>query len=267
MIVELYNRLKIMEVSHAIADKDRMFPGGPDAPRDDGREKFYFDAGRGALRLILTTLVARLGYAGGSVPLNDIHDFGCGFGRVTRWLKVEFPQARIWASDMDEAAQMWCAENLGSSIPNDPLAKYNFDLIFLGSVFTHLRPSVSEPLLERLVDSLRPMGILIFTSQGRWSYEDIRANPEKTNYRTDHLTPERLTALADEYEHTGYAYQDYTPKHDYGISLIGQKWFVSTIGQNPNVTQLLMQEKAWGSHQDAYAYMKLPIAERRLGHM
>jgi hypothetical protein len=254
IITDLYASLRTIEVNREIAEKDRMF----------NEEKFYFDAGRGALRLMLTALVARLGYKGGALPLQHIHDFGCG--RVTRWLKAEFPGATLWASDTNPYAQKWCAEHLGSTIPPDPFAKDKFDLIFLGSVFTHLRPAVSEMLLEKLVSSLCIMGVLVFTSQGRYSYESIRSNPEKSNYRTKHLTAERLTALADEFERTGYAYQDYTSDRDYGISLIAQDWFVARLGKNPAVTQLLMQEKAWGSHQDGYAYLKLPIAERRLGH-
>ncbi|GAB1717515.1 MAG: hypothetical protein NTAFB05_25570 [Nitrobacter sp.] len=262
MIPDLYKRLRAIEVSPEFSEKDLMRPGlGP------GADKFYFDAGRGAIRMILTALVARLGYAGGVAELEDIHDFGCGYGRVTRWLKAEFPKAHIWTSDMDEGAQQWCRDHLGSTIPRDVYAKEAFDLVYLGSVFTHLKASVSEALLRQLIPSLKPMGVLLFTSQGRWSYEDIKRDPERTNYRTKLLTSARLTELADQFEREGYAYQDYSSQHDYGISLIDQRWFASRIGQSPDVTQIMMQEKAWGSHQDAYAYLKLPIAERRLGHM
>jgi cyclopropane fatty-acyl-phospholipid synthase-like methyltransferase len=62
-----------------------------------GGHEHYFAVGKSALNVIQATLVL----AGVNSP-KTILDFGCGAGRVTRWLRAAFPDAKISACDTRE---------------------------------------------------------------------------------------------------------------------------------------------------------------------
>src|SRR5262249_36022192 len=70
-------------------------------------------------------------------------DFGCGCGRVLRWLMPRFGSARLFGSDIDRQALAWCASNLpggsftlNAGLPPTGFATQSFDLIYAISVFS-----------------------------------------------------------------------------------------------------------------------------------
>jgi cyclopropane fatty-acyl-phospholipid synthase-like methyltransferase len=80
--------------------------------------------------------------------LNDFErvlDFGCGCGRVMRWLAQEVPPERISGSDIDAPAVEWLAGEIPSATlavnPGLPPLAFDdqaFDLVLSYSVFSHL---------------------------------------------------------------------------------------------------------------------------------
>src|SRR5207237_1980566 len=75
----------------------------------------------------------------------SVLDFGCGCGRVLRWLRPEFTSARVFGTDIDRQAVAWCGENLpgiafsvNAGLPPTGYASQCFDLIYAISVFSHL---------------------------------------------------------------------------------------------------------------------------------
>ena len=91
--------------------------------------------------------------------VKKILDFGSGYGRVSRFLKVRFPDAEILVSDPKKSAIGFQIENL-KTIPDD----YSpVNLIFAGSVFTHLPKKLFQNSLHELMNRLIEGGALILT--------------------------------------------------------------------------------------------------------
>ena len=97
-------------------------------------------------------------------------DFGCGWGRITRFLARDVPPERLFACDpvqgiLDECerngvrATFACSDAHSDRLPFDePL-----DLAFAFSVFTHLSEPAHERALDALHAGLRPRGTLVVT--------------------------------------------------------------------------------------------------------
>jgi SAM-dependent methyltransferase len=108
----------------------------------------------------------------GERPLDgsSVLDFGCGWGRLTRYLLRDVAPARLYGCDPVEGILETCRGNgvaatfaksefLPERIPFDE----RFNLAFAFSVFTHLSEVAHERCLQALHRSLRHGGILIVT--------------------------------------------------------------------------------------------------------
>jgi SAM-dependent methyltransferase len=162
-----------------------------------------------------------------------ILDLPSGFGRVLRFLKADFPEAEITACDIHRPAVDFCAEELGA-VPvygtEDPfeLGIGPFDLVWCGSLVTHLnRPGWDQFL--GFFESIIPIGgVFVFTVNGPFVADvTFPANP---NYGTD---AEMRREALEAYARNGFAYYDYrrTERHDrlslpkqYGISICSPTW-------------------------------------------
>src|SRR5262249_32973151 len=87
-----------------------------------------------------------------------ILDWGCGVGRLTRFLACAQPrQERVFAADIDTDNTGWCRDNLTGVItstidpvPPTPFSNDFFDLIIGNSVFTHLDRNSQLAWLQEL---------------------------------------------------------------------------------------------------------------------
>ena len=97
-------------------------------------------------------------------------EFGCSNGRLVRWLAPKADGREIWGVDIQSDKVMWAMEHLNpplrfattTTVPQLPFADRHFDLIFAGSVFTHLGELHMAWLLE-LSRILSPRGLLYIT--------------------------------------------------------------------------------------------------------
>ena len=135
-----------------------------------------------------------------------------------------------------------------------------YDLIFLGSVFTHTPPTVTKQLLTQAIDALRENGVLVFTTQGRYSEARFGQSEVTTPYG---LTGDQAITIQTSYGQSGYGFVEYETGRNYGLSLIHPAWIDQQFGDLDNVIQLLFQEKGYDNHQDAYGFMKCPLMETR----
>ena len=104
-------------------------------------------------------------------------DFGAGYGRVSRFLPSYFgSKSSYYASEIKEEAMRFHESSLGyKGIVHGPHAAsfktdQKFDLIFVGSVFTHLPKKMTEDWLTSLSNALNKGGLLIFTTHNIKTY-------------------------------------------------------------------------------------------------
>ena len=97
-------------------------------------------------------------------------DFGCGWGRLTRFLARDVPAERLHGCDPVDHILAVCRGNgvpatlaLSDFVPLRLPFDERFDLAYAFSVFTTSRSRRISPVWARCTDSLRPDGILVAT--------------------------------------------------------------------------------------------------------
>jgi SAM-dependent methyltransferase len=99
-------------------------------------------------------------------------DFGCGSGRIARHLVAFEPIRDLWGVDIDAEAVAWASRHLRGHyqlIPRRPPADLPsglFDVVYAGSVFTHLDDVDQCVWWKELHRFLRPGGLLIASTHG-----------------------------------------------------------------------------------------------------
>jgi SAM-dependent methyltransferase len=149
-------------------------------------------------------------------------DFGCGAGRIARWLAPEVTAGggTFTGSDLNPRLASWCAGHLpgrylvnGLRPPLD-LPDAGLDLVYAYSVLTHLREANARAWLAEVARVLRPGGLALMSFHdeayaARWGppgvAERLAATPyviwndalEGSNYLSAWTTRARLAALAE----------------------------------------------------------------------
>jgi ubiquinone/menaquinone biosynthesis C-methylase UbiE len=85
-----------------------------------------------------------------------IMELGCAAGRMLRWLVKESEHSELWGTDLSAEHILWCQQNLSppfsfattTAAPSLPFPDNYFDLIYAGSVFTHIGELTDAWLLE-----------------------------------------------------------------------------------------------------------------------
>ena len=97
-------------------------------------------------------------------------DFGCGWGRLTRFLARDVAPGALFACDpvqeiLDVCRETGVPANLARSefVPQRLPFDETFDLVFAFSVFTHLSEGAHQACLRAIDASLAPGGLLIVT--------------------------------------------------------------------------------------------------------
>ena len=82
-----------------------------------------------------------------------IMDFGCGYGRIARYLRAAFPTAKMWCSDIDPDAVAFCAKTFDAqgvqSTTNfsDLKLPGGMDLMFMTQM---TKPCILLPIASRV---------------------------------------------------------------------------------------------------------------------
>jgi len=110
-------------------------------------------------------------------------DWGCGCGRVTRWLREDLADRELVGVDIDSLAIRWCAEHLpfGQFVtcePRPPLdfPDGHFDLVVNHSVLSHLDRSMQDDWLAELQRLVRPGGLIVLSVQGDSAFARMSAS-------------------------------------------------------------------------------------------
>ncbi|MBI2497198.1 MAG: class I SAM-dependent methyltransferase [Opitutae bacterium] len=244
-----------LAVDRTLAPRDGMV--APDLPEQ------YFDLGRRALELIhfSAELCDKPHYP-------DILDLPCGHGRVLRWLRAHYGYAKITACDLDRDSVDFCAKQFGAlpvysepDLRRLPFAA-QFDLIWVGSLVTHLNQERWLTTLDCLVKWTRECGVVVFSTQGRTITSLLARGRKNVAENID------KPALLAEFARTGFAYQRYfesTPEEDYGLAVTSPEWLMRVLQRYPDIIMRAYLEEAWGMQDIVILYKKAGHFEPLLG--
>jgi SAM-dependent methyltransferase len=231
-------------VDRAIDPADEMYSGSED---------HYFSVGRSALRAIRLALASA-----GASEVASVLDLPCGHGRVLRMLRAEFPAAQITACDLNREGVDFCAANFGAeplySDPQPeriPVQAGRYDLVWSGSLLTHLDARTFESFIVLFARTLRVGGVLVVTTHGARAADRMRSG-------VPYGLSERATRhLLRDYERSGFAYCDYPDRRGYGISLSSPQWVTRVLERRADLRLVSFVEGGWDDHQDVVACRKI----------
>ena len=187
--------------------------------------------------------------------VDAVLDLPCGHGRVLRHLVKLFPDARFDACDLDRDGVDFCASRFGATPlhSREDLTElepgHRYDLIWVGSLFTHLSHARARAWLAHLAGFLSGTGIIVATFHGRFS--------AGKGLEYGYIDEARWREVVHEYESTGYGYRDYRSNvgHSYiegayGVSLSSPATVIADAMAIPGIRVFSYTERGWAGHQD-----------------
>jgi cyclopropane fatty-acyl-phospholipid synthase-like methyltransferase len=221
------------------------------SPSETMFNEWYLEVGCSVVQVIVNAFLSSFVH-----QVNTVLDLPCGHGRVLRHLLTLFPEARVHACDLDRSGVEFCRDVLGAHRgihSNEELSKVEFpehyDLIWVGSLFTHTSRSVTTRWLTHLSRFLSPTGIIVATVHGR--------RCEKLGETLNYINADAWREIVGEYRSSGFGYRDYerSESHDYiegsyGVSLSRASAIVSDIESISDMRLFSYTERAWADHQD-----------------
>ncbi|MBL6082071.1 methyltransferase domain-containing protein [Belnapia sp. T18] len=207
----------------------------------DGCEDRYLQVGLSALNVIKAALL-------GAPAPQTILDLPCGFGRVTRILRARYPDAAITVCDLDRSGVDFAAATFGArgiySKPDFQALQLGstFDLIWVGSLLTHLPEHQTRQFLDFAARHMGPDSRLVVTSHG----EHVVTRMRSWSYG---LSEPAARGLIAQYLKDGYAYRGYDGDSSYGISLVARSWYEALLAGSPLRLQSYY-DRGWDRHQD-----------------
>jgi SAM-dependent methyltransferase len=230
----------LIAVAREIAAGDEMYRGD---------EAHYFDVGESALHCIES---ARMAARRQKATINRILDLPCGHGRVMRFLRQAFPTARLTACDLDQKGVEFCARSFDAipvlsrvEVADIPL-EGPYDLIWCGSLLTHLPQEKWTSFLRLFQRLLLPGGILVFTTHGRRCETELATGKNRCG-----LDDHQIAKLLGDYRRAGFGYVDYADQPGYGFSLALPSFVLANFVQHPEWQLLGYHESGWDQRQDA----------------
>jgi SAM-dependent methyltransferase len=217
----------------------------------------YAERGRNVIALVEETLAAA------GKRIEDVEswlDFGCGYGRVLRFLLERVPPERVAASDVIAEGVEFCRSEFGvTGLRSRPeLASVelgSFDFVYAVSVLTHLDERNSVDFLRLVGESLSDGGIAMFTTHGEWSL----AHPE--HYGSEYEA--RAAEIEATVRERGIFYLPYDfASGDYGMTWHSRGFVEETMAalHGAELQPLLFKPRGLDGHQDVYAYRRVPPA-------
>ena len=217
-----------------------------------GDENYYFH-GKSAGNLVDGAL--QLLYREKS-DIETILDFPCGHGRVLRALRSSFPESRICACDLDRKGVDFCASTFNAQgVYSNPELEVNFDelfdLIWCGSLLTHIDKDDWERFIQFFSRNMKDGGILIFTYAGSYVKELVKHGDH------DYVDQEEATGAVRDYEFEGFGFMQYnTHDYKYGRTICSPLWVRSFLDKHCTFRVLMHCERGWGARQDVVVCVK-----------
>ncbi|WP_029350754.1 class I SAM-dependent methyltransferase [Bosea sp. 117] len=227
-------------VSKETAPDDEMWQHG---------SPWYWWVGESGLGCILSAM----SQSAATREVKRVLDLPCGHGRVGRWLKAAFPQAEVYGCDLNRSGVDFCASTLGlipvysheeltsAELPRD------LDVIWVGSLFTHVDEARTTRWMRYLIDHLAPGGLLVATFHGLF--------PRASHETMPLINTQSWQTIVAGYEEKGYGYARYTEMDlgDYGVSVSKPSRILDIAGTFEGTRVIAYMERAWADNHDVLA--------------
>ncbi len=184
-------------------------------------------------------------------------DLGCGYGRVLRHLVTAFPKTEWTACDLDARAVRFCQREFGATpvyseprIRNVDFPDSAYDVVWMGSLLTHLDAEANAEVVATLARITRPGGVVAFSAHG----------PGLTSKLAD-FGPgmERHRAEVDaSIASSGFSYVPYPHYRDgsYGIAFHDPAYIDGLFGDafGGSVARVDLPSRTWMGGHDLHAF-------------
>ena len=107
-------------------------------------------------------------------PERVVLDFGCGWGRMTRFFLKDVRPENLHGADVSPSLVALCRESIPSCpfwlidpMPPSTFDRDTFDVIYAYSVFSHLSERAHLRWIGEFARILKPGGVLLVTTRGR----------------------------------------------------------------------------------------------------
>jgi len=214
-------------------------------------EQWYFNVGRSALACIKSALTTA------HIAPTSILDLPCGHGRVCRMLRARFPHAHLTACDLDRDAVDFYAARFNTTpvYSQEDIRRVSldqcFDLIWCGSLFTHLDAPQWPDFLGFFAEHLAPDGVFVFTTHGRQPIQWMREG-----FFDYGLSREEQRTLIEGYVKKGFGFV--SPSNQaFGVSLSSITFVCQQVLRYTSLRLIGFHEAGWAGHQDAVSCIRL----------
>jgi SAM-dependent methyltransferase len=195
-----------------------------------------------------------------------ILDMPSGAGRVLRFIAVRFPQAELTACDIMPDHVAFCARRFGArpvvSSPDFDAVELPgpFDLIWSGSLVSHLDSESTKAYLGLCRRNLSATGMMILTTHGA---EVARRIPKIPAFYG--LTDQQAKDVVSAYERDEIGFIPYSTPHTpqvlgytaeaapYGIALTSPEWIRGAAAQT-GLSEQYFAEHGLNAHHDVFAF-------------
>lgn len=203
----------------------------------------YFEAGKECFKSIENIILS----SGRSLSeIGSYLDFACGYGRVTRFLVQELESSKVWVSDIYKDAVDFQKKYFGvngfysETEPSKVNFPMKYEVIYVGSLFSHLPESRFEEWLLTLYNTLEENGILIFSTHGN-SLCPPAIKTDPSGFTFWHGSESR--SLSTE---------------EYGSTFVTRDW-VERLAKKLGISNISFLEKGLAGYQDIYVAAKKVI--------
>lgn len=167
-----------------------------------------------------------------------------------RFLRAGFPGSEIVGAEIQRRALRFCAATFGAeplrvtTDPSETELPGGFDLVWCGSLLTHLDEAATRTLLSAFAGALASDGVTVVTTHGSSvATQDGGALAD--------MPAEGANAARRGFEAEGFGYTPYEGQHSYGVSLMSPAW-MRDAARKAGLEVASFTEMGWALHQDVH---------------
>jgi hypothetical protein len=173
---------------------------------------------------------------------------------------LRVPPDRITACDLDSDGVEFCAKEFGIEplISKPDLTEVsfprNYDLIWVGSLLTHLPVPTCVNVLDVLTSILEPAGLLVFTTHGESCLNNLGV------YGPQFVDSGQV--VRDHVDRFGAYFMSYPGQTNYGVTFLERR-FVHQLASEQfasKIKSVYDVQRGWDNHQDVWAWQSTKSA-------